>query len=181
MFLCTCGGGLRREEGIALDWEDIEFEKMVTENGQVNWLARVKIFTAVTEIDGEKGTKNDSSYRIITLSPTFANPLHSVAKETGPVLFSRNRRRMSASQTPKHWRGLFDEGKPLHGMPYIPISRLRHTNSTLMRDAQVADTVIADFHGHTDIQTDKRHYLVPTSASIDGAALKLEEYLAEVG
>ena len=47
-----------------------------------------------------------------------------------------------------------------------------------MRDMQVEDSVIADFHGHTDVQTNKRHYLAPTKASIDGAAMQLEEYLA---
>lgn len=47
-----------------------------------------------------------------------------------------------------------------------------------MRDAQVEDSVIADFHGHTDVQTDKRHYLAPTKATIDGATLTLEEYIS---
>ena len=109
MFLRAFGGGVRREEGIVLDWEDIESEKLASEDEQVNWLSRLKIFSAVTEVDGEKGTKNDTSYRIVKLSPSIANLLRKVAKETGPVLFSRNRCRMSASQTPKHWRALFDE------------------------------------------------------------------------
>lgn len=180
LFLCMCGGGLRREEGIALDWDDIEFEKLADEDGKVSYIARIKVFSAITDVDGQKGTKNDASYRIVTLSPTFANPLHAASKPSGPVILSRHHRRMSASQVPKHWKCLFAKGRKLEDVPFIPISRLRHTNSTLMRDARVADTVIADFHGHTDIQTDKRHYLAPTSAAIDGAAMQLEEYLAEV-
>jgi integrase len=200
IFLCMCGGGLRREEGIALDWEDISFEELPVIQSEksdddsddndggdaeeeqaivsVRYIARVKVFSAITDVEGEKGTKNDASYRIVTLGPTFANPLHDVAKSSGPVCMSRHKRRMSTSQVPKHWKHLFEEGKALDKVPFIPISRLRHTNSTLMRDAQVEDSVIADFHGHTDVQTDKRHYLAPTKATIDGAALTLEEYIS---
>ena len=58
IFLCMAGAGLRREEGLALNWEDIDFIPFEQdEKGNVlHWMARIKVFDAFTELDGEKAT-----------------------------------------------------------------------------------------------------------------------------
>ena len=127
IFLCMAGAGLRREEGLALNWEDIEFvpyEKN-TDGKVIHWMARIKVFAAYTKLDGEKTTKTDNSFRIVSLAPIFADPLRSISHLMGPVCMSRHNRRMSASQLPKHWKGLWRKGYPLEGFTYIPINRLR--------------------------------------------------------
>lgn len=183
IFLCMAGAGLRREEGLALNWENIEFVPFEEDkDGKVlHWIARIKVFSAYTELDGEKGTKTDESFRIVSLAPVFADPLRTISHLFGPVCMSRHNRRMSASQLPKHWKGLWREGYPLHGFPFIPINRLRHTNTTLMHEAEVSDFTISQTRGHKSLQMDYNHYLAPSSKQADLAALAVGELVqAEV-
>ena len=181
IFLCMAGAGLRREEGLALNWEDIDFIPFEQdEKGNVlHWMARIKVFDAFTELDGEKATKTADSFRIVSLAPVFANPLHSIAHEDGPVCKSRHNRRMSASQLPKHWKGLWREGYPLEGLTYIPINRLRHTNTTLMHEAEVSDFTISRTRGHKSLQMAYDHYLAPSSKQADMAALAVGQLIEE--
>ena len=175
------GAGLRREEGLALNWEDIDFLPFERdESGNtLHWMARIKVFDAFTELDGEKATKTADSFRIVSLAPVFADPLHSIAHSIGPVCKSRHNRRMSASQLPKHWKGLWREGYPLEGLTYIPINRLRHTNTTLMHEAEVSDFTISRTRGHKSLQMDYDHYLAPSSKQADMAALAVGKLIEE--
>lgn len=173
LFLCAAGAGLRRGEAIAMDWENIEFEpEEWDEDGNViHWWARLTVDSSVSAIDGETDTKTVESHRICPLAPIFADRLHRVARESGPVARSRNGRRMSLSTVRRRWEGSFDEGGKLEDLPYIPLGRLRHTNSTIMRQNGVEDSVIADYHGHVDPgSVDQQHYLMPTNEVLDDAA-----------
>lgn len=78
---------------------------------------------------------------------------------------------MSLSTVRRRWEGSFQEGGKLETLPYIPLGRLRHTNSTIMRQNGVEDSVIADYHGHIDPgSVDQQHYLMPTNEVLDDAA-----------
>ena len=56
-------------------------------------------------------------------------------------------------------------------LPHIPLGHLHHTNSTIMRQNGVEDSVIADYHGHVDPgSVDQQHYLMPTNEVLDDAA-----------
>ncbi len=173
LFLCAVGAGLRRGEALAMDWDNIEFEpEEYDDRGNViHWWARLTIDGSVSATEGEKDTKTDESYRICPLAPVFADRLHRLARESGPVALSREGGRMSLSTVRRRWEGNFKEGGLLAGLPYIPLGRLRHTNSNIMRQAGVEDSAIADYHGHVDPKSvDQRHYLMPTSDVLDDAA-----------
>lgn len=146
------------------------------EDGKVtHWMARIKVFSAHTELDSEKVTKTDDSFRIVSPALVFADPLRTISHLMGPVCMSRHHRRMSASQLPKHWKGLWREGYPLHDFPFIPINRLRHANTTLMHEAEVSDFTISRTRGHKSPQMDYDHYLAPSSKQADLAALVVGE------
>ena len=173
LFLCAAGAGLRRGEAIALDWENVEFEpeEYDGEGNVTHWWARVTVDGSVSALDGETDTKTDESYRVCPLAPVFADRLHRIARSSGPVARSRTGGRMSLSTVRRRWEGSFREGGSLAELPYIPLGRLRHTNSTIMRQNGVEDSVIADFHGHVDPgSVDQQHYLMPTDETLDDAA-----------
>lgn len=182
-LICMAALGLRREEGLALDWENISFEpyEKDDEGNVLHWWAHVQVFEAVTSLDGEKGTKNDDSYRIVPMAPVFADRLHEIRRDSGPVATNRYGARISVGGLRKRWDTLFEEGHtlpsgkrrpdyPLHGMERITPNRLRHSNETLMHDLGVSDTTITQFHGHSAGSTDARHYIARTKRAFNAAA-----------
>ena len=164
LFLVMVGAGLRREEAIALTWEDVAFG---------DGIARVNVDKAVTRY-GEKGAKNEYSVRTVSIAEPFVSRLTELRTE-GHICKSRVSDRMSVERIPRHWKSLFNGGKPLHGLPYIPLSRLRHTHETLMHQAQVPDTTISQTHGHAELKTDYAHYIASSNAAADYAARELEK------
>jgi hypothetical protein len=42
---------------------------------------------------------------------------------------------MSLSTVRRRWEGSFQEGGKLHGLPYIPLSKMRNTHTTLYQEA----------------------------------------------
>ena len=42
---------------------------------------------------------------------------------------------MSLSTVRRRWEGSFQEGGKLHGLPYIPLSKMRNTHTTLCQEA----------------------------------------------
>jgi hypothetical protein len=56
------------------------------------------------------------------------------------------------------------------GVPYVPLNRMRATHETLAQLGGVADTLNAAIHGRSNVQTGYRHYLVPGSPALSGAA-----------
>lgn len=152
------GGGLRRSEALALSWEDVSFS---------DGAARFEVRRGGRS-DG--GTKTDSSVRAVTVCDPFASVL---ARRRGTGALCG----LSAAGVRSAWRRLFCYGAPLGGVRYIPMKQLRATNTTLMHEAGVPDTTLSMVHGHTDVRTDYRHYIAPTSAAADSAARMLSEYL----
>lgn len=168
------GAGLRRSEAMALRWEDMEFAE-----GYV----RMTVDKAASRADGR--TKNAGSVRVVALMEPFASILADCRSE-GPICPMRD-----AGWVARLWRSLFEgavddpDGRksrpagPLHGMRYIPMKQLRATNTTLMHEAGVPDTTLSMVHGHTDVRTDYRHYIAPTSTAADSAAKMLQTFMLD--
>lgn len=171
LVLVMVGGGLRREEALALDWSDIHFSS--------EDFCRVSITKAITRYS-VKSPKTFGSIRVVAIGEPFASKLFDLRGD-GAICPSRQSERMSAERLPRHWRRLFEEGQPLEGITYIPLMRLRHTHETLMHQAAVPDSAIAHVHGHSDFKTDFSHYIASTDSVNDRAAILLGDYLAENG
>lgn len=168
------GAGLRRSEAMALAWEDMEFRP-----GYV----RMAVVRGAHAEDGS--TKNPASVRTVAMMEPFASilaecrgegpicPMGEAAVRTlWPHLFGLRRRE------PKTGRRQ-DGSTPLEGMRYIPMKQLRATNTTLMHEAGVPDTTLSMVHGHTDVRTDYRHYIAPTSTAADTAAEMLQTFMMD--
>ena len=127
-------------------------------DGHEHWSAMVTVKAACTAEDGMKEPKNDRRYRAVPMHPPFSDELHDCVG-SGPICQSRRYvkggwkltgSRLTPAYVPKRWKSLFGEGKPLEGMPYVEIGRMRATYSTLMQRAGVDRTIINAMQGRTD-------------------------------
>lgn len=149
LWCVMAGAGLSRSEGLALDWESLEWHDC--EGG---CYCTVRIDAAWTEEDGLKEPKNSRRYRTVPLPPAFATPMRDVAG-TGPICQSVHNgvetgRRISPSYVPKIWRSLFLPCAPLDGLPFVTLGRMRATYSTMMQAAGVSDGVINALQGRSE-------------------------------
>ena len=158
LFLVMAGCGLSRSEALALDWEDITWDTVLTMDGKPHWMAFIPVRQAFTAEDGMKEPKNDRRYRSVPMQPPFSDAMHEVIG-TGPICQSRKHtregwklsgKRLTPAYVPKRWKTLFQKGKPLERLPFVEIGRLRATYSTLMQRAGVDRTVINAMQGRTD-------------------------------
>ena len=158
LFLVMTGCGLSRSEALALDWEDISWNRVLMMDGKEHWSAIVTVKAAFTVEDGMKDPKNDRRYRSVPMRPPFSDELHACAG-TGPICQSRRHtkdgwkptgNRLTPAYVPKRWKALFGEGRPLEGMPFVEIGRMRATYSTLMQRAGIDRTIINAMQGRTD-------------------------------
>ncbi len=174
LWLVMVGAGLSRSEALALDWERIGW--VDAPDGRC--MAVVTVEGAVTSEDGMKGPKNDRRYRRVPVAPVFSERLRAV-EETGPICQSVHNgrptgRRLTPSYVPRLWRALFDEGGPLHGLPFVPLNRMRATYSTLAQAADLQSTLINAMQGRSDGSAVLyRHYLNPEIGTFVDAAMRI--------
>lgn len=158
LWLVMTGCGLSRSEALALDWEEIDWNKVLMMDGKEHWIATVTVNAAFTAEDGMKDPKNDRRYRTVPMQSPFSDALHE-CKGTGPICQSRRHtkdgwklsgKRLTPDYIPKRWKSLFGAGKPLESLPFCEIGRMRATYSTLMQRAGVDRTIINAIQGRTD-------------------------------
>lgn len=158
LWLAMVGAGLSRSEALALDWEQIGWSEVLGMDGKRHWVAHITVSAACTAEDGMKEPKNDRRYRSIPMQPPFSDALRGCMGK-GPICQSRRHtadgwkltgQRLTPRYVPRIWKGYFEEGGPLFGMPFVQIGRMRATYSTLMQRAGVDRTVINAMQGRTD-------------------------------
>ena len=118
--LLASGAGLRREEALALDWSDVEF-KTLRRRGAEEIVAWVEVVKAVTEEDGEKGTKNKHSSRRVPICGYPARRLLEIRGE-GPVARTGDGRRLVISGFRRQWWNMW---KPAREVRYSRSKALR--------------------------------------------------------
>lgn len=165
LWLALVGGGLRLEEGLALDWADVSF----SHGGRGGTMAHLSVTKAWTEVDGLKPPKNVSSMRVVPVPDPFASRLEELAGD-GPIF------RLYRGSASRRWAALFRPGGDLEGMPRACLKDMRSINETMHQEAGTLDTVNARLHGRTNVQTGYKHYLRPSKA-LDEAASNLGEVL----
>lgn len=188
VWLACVGAGLRIEEAFALRRMDV---RRITIAGRE--VTQVAVHHARTDVDARKRTKTHKSVRIATIMEPFGSRFWELANMVGE-------KELVCSADPanqnKRWRGYF--AKPpkdpekakhlpkkdgyvfrskLHGLPYIPLSRMRATHATLMQEAGVLDSINAAAHGHS-VGVARTHYLRGTTVD---AAEQTSRYLELVG
>lgn len=181
VWLCCVGGGLRVEEAFALRKMDVRrIVGSFDEWGAEIWVTQVAVHHATTREEKRKATKNAHSVGIVPLLEPFGERLWELVCELperdSPIC------KLSATKQNRHWRTYFAEppkqwdkhtpkssvirGK-LHGLPYIPLSKMRNTHTTLCQEAGMLDSMNQSMHRNTGA-VQQRHYLKPdtTEAAI---------------
>lgn len=187
LWLLMVGCGLSRSEALALDWSDIRFEPALMMDGANHWTAYVRVAGAYTAEDGMKAPKNDRRYRSVPMHPPFSDELHACHGD-GPICQSRKHtkdgwklsgQRLTPSYIPKRWRTLFGKDKPLEGLIFVEIGRMRATYSTLLQQAGVDRTIINAMQGRTDNSPVLySNYLNPSSETFEQSAAALSRVVA---
>lgn len=156
-WLAIVGAGLRVEEALALRKMDVR--RIRIEGREVTQLA---VHHARTDLEERKRSKTRGSVRIVAVVEPFGTRLWELvdALPHADSLVCP----VSASNQNHRWREYFMEPPTskhcpktgvyrgrLHGLPYLPLSRMRATHVTLMQEAGVLDSVNAAAHGHSEL------------------------------
>lgn len=177
VVIIMCAGGLRREEACALMWEDITFREAVGIDGKPAYSARVSVEKTI--LQDKQGVyvdrcKTERSRRTVTISEPFAGRLHELAG-MGPVVPDAGSRDELHRMEPETVARTYKRIVRGLDIPWTPLTNLRHSCATMMRDAGVDATVIAQVLGHTSTQMVYAHYFSRANRAVDAAADALGE------
>lgn len=171
MGLCA---GLRREEACGLMWEDFRFETEQTVAGE-----RIAAYAAIQRtaqlIGGEVVVgkpKTERSARTVVVTGAVAERLREVAGSGW--LNPRGEDCGDPERAARAWKGVCGA----KGLPYVPLSKLRTTYSTLQAQLGTPDALVSRMMGHTQLSTRYRHYLADSADAAKGAADALGRALA---
>lgn len=145
VILCAVTLGLRRGEACALEWADINLK-----NGEVKITkSRQIIHGEIVTLD----TKTAESNRICYL-PRFARKrLAAIKRETGATGL------LSGDISPDKVAARFKSACRRYGLPYTPMTNLRHTWASMALQAGTDIAIVAMMLGHTELDTSYKYYL----------------------
>lgn len=170
VLLLMLGCGLRVEEVLALNWEDLSrFE----DRGST--YALVDISKAIVMVGSravEKGTKNDDSTRYVIVGDPFAARLFDLAKgKKGPLIPGKNGRMMPSSVS-HGWRDFCND----EGISYITLGSMRSIYATIACEA-ADSSLVSLVMGHNDGTTRGKNYQQATLRGAEIVADMYGEYL----
>lgn len=194
--LVAGAAGTRREETVALNWEDIEF-KITQREGVAEVIARISITKALTEEDGEKNTKTTQSARIVPIAGYPARRLYEI-RSTGAIVKTRAGGRLNVSGLRRQWLNLWNAPADLRysrsrdtrhraaGLFYeritrITINTLRHSNISLFSELGINDSTNMRYHGHAARTVETKHYIRRYDRALTEAAQRAAEAYEEAG
>lgn len=181
VYLACVGAGLRVSEAFALRKMDVRrIVGSFDELGEEIWVTQLAVHHATTRDESRKGTKNAHSVGIVPMLEPFGErffELASACEDRHEAVC-----KLSAARQNKTWRAYFEKPPEewhkrmsedrkvrgrLYGLPYIPLSRMRATNTTICQENGVLDSINQYMHRNTGA-VQQRHYLRPdtTEAAI---------------
>lgn len=166
--LVALGGGLRRSEIAALDWQDITPEGIVT------------VDNAITTVHGrayEDRPKSDNSTRRVAL-PAFAiDRLNELRPDDGetPLLLDTQLGRMHPETISHRYRDHLKTAP--EELPRIQFKNLRHTSLTLVFQGGADLLTVSRRAGHSGTGITAHYYLRPDSSVDEAAARGLDALL----
>jgi integrase len=179
LFYLLSYTGLRRQEVLALQWQDIDFNKN-------KLFVRRAISKDRKNRDKISTTKTTGSYRMIGLDDDTINELKNWQEEQQQILemdilpkdqwiFSNSKNQPFAVTRPYSWLVKFQ--KMAHVRP-ITLHGLRHTHATLLmaNNPNISPKDIEARLGHTDIETTLNIYTHVTDDSDDKIVTALNNF-----
>ena len=186
-WLAMVGGGLRREEALALKWNDV---RRIRVAGRM--VTQIAVHGANTSKDGMGTTKTKKSVRIVAMVEPFgarlwelAGDRDSLVCDISPKNISRRWRLMweplksGSKHMPKQCATHVYRGVMLADpeIPFIHLKQMRATHTTMMQAAGVPDSLNAAVHGHSE-RVAYTNYLMPDSTT---AAQKVGQLIVMEG
>ena len=174
--------GLRLEESLGVTPRDVEpREAYDIVTGTVEHSLVVTVRNTYTDADGfKRGAKNDFSERSVPVIVAGRDRLLSIIAASRPddpaALEAWAGERLlpyRSDNLAKMWRTALES----MGLRRIPPNMLRHTSETLMQAARLPDTLVSRLHGHTELNTDYRHYMRPSLAEAERAAREVHKLM----
>lgn len=161
--LIALGGGLRRSELVALDWDDVSRE------------GAVRVHHAVTVVDGrphDDATKTEFSERTVHLPASVAARLNELRMPRGPVVRDSNGNRFHPDALTRAYIRIRD--KMPEDLPRVSLKNLRHSSLTILVDSG-ADLLAASRRaGHSDVSITSAYYVRPHDVVDKNAAEMME-------
>ena len=174
VWLACVGAGLRVEEAFALRKMDVRrIVATYDELGHEIWVTQLAIHHASTREERRKATKTTRSVGIVPMLEPFGERLwelvEALPRRDSPIC------RLEPTKQNRNWRLCFEKPPEewpkhtpvsrvvrgaLHGLPYIPLSRMRATHTTLVQEAGVLDSLNRSWHRNTSA-VQQRHYMSP--------------------
>lgn len=176
--------GLRKEEALAVSPDRISVSATVNAaTGEVERTVSVIVDRTYTDDDGLRGkTKTEFSARTVPVLVAGRPRLLAILDAARPADPEEAAAWAASRIVPwggnwfaRVWRAELERA----GLRYIPPDMLRHTSETLMQAACLPDTLVSRLHGHTDLQTDYRHYLRPGAEQAEDAARAVHRIMGE--
>lgn len=155
----TIFSGMRKEEVLALTWNDIDFINNT-----------VSVNKAISKVNGKtflKNTKNESSNRVISIPQSIISMLSNLRKKSNSInIFNLS------YDTPNHWlkktirrynKGinqmkLSEVEKSERRLPEISFHGLRHTNATILISQGIDIKTVSNRLGHYETSTTLNTY-----------------------
>ena len=188
--------GCRKGELLALQWQDIDFEKSTVSITKSTGYVNKQIIT--------KEPKNKTSVRVISIPPMILAMLQTYRKEQMAEAFqlgtawegTRSAQEYDLNYLFTQWNGLqMHPSTPYHvfqkiihrynaalppgepPLPVIPLHGLRHTSATLLISQNVDVRTVSGRLGHAQTSTTMNIYAHSLKKSDEMAAEKLESLL----
>ena len=176
--------GLRIGEVLALEWNDIDFEKRTIS------ISKARI--VVKNRPSLKAPKTKAGVRIIPIPEVLYDVLCSVRKKRGLVCPDANGNLMSGVSQTNAWKSFLNHlnecaggrkgsgpRKPIVVIDKITPHMLRHTYATILFDAGVDVKSAQKFLGHSDIEVTLEIYTHLSKFKEEKAIRALDEHLKE--
>ncbi|WP_305296598.1 site-specific integrase [Parvibacter caecicola] len=165
--MCVLGlcFGLRKEEALGLDWEQVDLPGR-----------KISIVQAYTTGDGVTALgdpKTDRARREVPMVAHAARRMAAWGPSEGPVVVTVRGGRMAPSTARDRMQRLFgsghcfDDGRPL---PRLTQFSMRHSFGTSCINAGIEVAKVSKWMGHCDVNTTYNRYVKPLLADLRGDA-----------
>ena len=170
ILMLNCG--LRKEEALALDFEDI------TSNGEIEIC---KAYTAAGHEVDEKGVKTEECFTAYIAGPSLARLIELCDGRTGAIC-TVNNKRIHPTTAYRHFQKIIAranekraiDAKQNNAIPrlirYIPISNLRHSAATIALGNGVDVALVSKMLNHKRLSTTVDRYIRPLKEARKEAA-----------
>lgn len=147
-WVCALLAGLRQGEALGLMWVDVDLENR-----------RILIRQAAQRIKGQGiqivGLKSKASHRWVPMVDPVWAALSRVPKPERVGFVWGGDKPLDPRKDWQSWVDLLD----LAGVPRRPLHAARATCGSLLMEAKVPDTIIAEILGHSNVKVTRDHYL----------------------